>query len=232
MATRKATRTVSSSGPVSVDGVAQVESPVEEKKAVRPRVPGLSRDKILMVATQMFAENGFSATSVRDIAHECGITLPSIYHFFGDKESLYRHCVETIFNGVAQQLRDSLLGGGSPKSRVRQFTVVLCDVMLNNHDFRRLLQRALLRRNQQGVEELTTHYFIAEFKLLAPAFQALDPSLDPAEHAFSLYALTFGLVQIKRIGELAGLDHRRFNTPIHLAENVLSTVLPSVNWTT
>jgi TetR/AcrR family transcriptional regulator len=200
------------------------------RKPARGRSTGFSKEKILAVATKMFAEQGFSAVSVRDIAGACGITLPTIYHFFGDKENLYRACCDAIFFTAAQRLNVAVSAAGTPEARIRQFAVTLCDILMNNTDFRRLLQRELLRREQPAVHDLTSHHFRAEFELFAHEFRQLDPTPNAIDHTFSVYALTFGLVQLRRVSDKAGIEQQYMSTPVHLAEFVLSTILPQVNW--
>ena len=46
-------------------------------------------DKILEVASRMFAEKGFSNVSVRDLCKETGTTAPVIYYYFGSKKGLF-----------------------------------------------------------------------------------------------------------------------------------------------
>ncbi len=46
-------------------------------------------EKILQVASKMFAEKGFSNVSVRDICRETGTTAPVIYYYFGSKKGLF-----------------------------------------------------------------------------------------------------------------------------------------------
>jgi AcrR family transcriptional regulator len=45
--------------------------------------------KILEVASKMFAERGFANASVRDICREAGTTAPVIYYYFGNKKGLF-----------------------------------------------------------------------------------------------------------------------------------------------
>ncbi len=52
-------------------------------------------DKILQVASKMFAEKGFANVSVRDLCRETGTTAPVIYYYFGSKKGL--------FNAVARK---------------------------------------------------------------------------------------------------------------------------------
>jgi AcrR family transcriptional regulator len=47
-----------------------------------------SRERILDAAERAFAEGGFAGTSLRSIVREAGVTLPSVYYYFGSKEGL------------------------------------------------------------------------------------------------------------------------------------------------
>lgn len=46
-------------------------------------------EKILQVASRMFAERGFANVSVRDICRETDTTAPVIYYYFGSKKGLF-----------------------------------------------------------------------------------------------------------------------------------------------
>ena len=46
-------------------------------------------EKILQVASRMFAEKGFANVSVRDICRETGTSPPVIYYYFGSKKGLF-----------------------------------------------------------------------------------------------------------------------------------------------
>ena len=200
----------------------------QTKRPPRPRTPGLSRDKILMVATRMFADEGFAATSVRDIASECGITLPSIYHFFGDKETLYNHCVAASFSAASERMATALGAGTNPKERVQQAIVAMCDMLLNNESLRKLLQRAMLRRDYKDLDGGMVDYVPAQFTQVTEDIRKLNCTDAPEEKAFAMYALALGVVQYRPVAERIGLDARLYSTPVHLAEYVLQTVLPQL----
>ncbi len=44
---------------------------------------------VLKAAERLFAENGFAATSIREISQESGVSHPLILHHFGSKSDLY-----------------------------------------------------------------------------------------------------------------------------------------------
>ena len=48
-----------------------------------------TRERILVAAAELFAREGYSATSVRMIARELGISDPAVHHHFPTKHSIY-----------------------------------------------------------------------------------------------------------------------------------------------
>jgi TetR/AcrR family transcriptional regulator len=58
-----------------------MEMQAEEQRA--------TADRILQVASRMFAEKGFANVSVRDICRETETTAPVIYYYFGSKKGLF-----------------------------------------------------------------------------------------------------------------------------------------------
>jgi len=55
---------------------------------------------VLSAATQLFAERGFAGTSIADIADAAQVAKPSVLYHFPDKDSLWRACVDTLWNEV------------------------------------------------------------------------------------------------------------------------------------
>ena len=63
-----------------------------------------SHDRILLQALALFSDRGYDATSVREICEAAGVTKPTLYHFYGSKEGVYRALVE----GTLDQYRDGV----------------------------------------------------------------------------------------------------------------------------
>ena len=64
-----------------------------------------TRERILDVASRLFVERGYAATSVRDIAAELGISNPSLYHHFASKERLLEELLAEPRERIAAALR-------------------------------------------------------------------------------------------------------------------------------
>lgn len=70
------------------------DMPATPKKQLRNQ---LIRDEILRTALHLYTENGYFNTSIHDIQREAGVSIGSIYNYFGGKEAvakaLYRDLV-------------------------------------------------------------------------------------------------------------------------------------------
>ncbi|TEA79443.1 TetR/AcrR family transcriptional regulator [Allopusillimonas ginsengisoli] len=62
--------------------------------AERGRPRNFDRTAALRVAMEMFWEHGYEGTSIADLTSAMGITPPSLYNAFGNKEQLFREAVE------------------------------------------------------------------------------------------------------------------------------------------
>jgi AcrR family transcriptional regulator len=61
-----------------------------------------TREQLLKIAVEMFAENGFAGTSLRSIAKKAGVSPALLIHHFGTKEALIKEAIsETLGAWVA-----------------------------------------------------------------------------------------------------------------------------------
>ncbi|MEY4159581.1 MAG: hypothetical protein RLZZ136_202 [Pseudomonadota bacterium] len=72
-------------------------------QAGRPTAAELERRKarVMDVATALFVQHGFSATSLVDIARGAGVATRTLYQHFGDKEAIFREVIFARDTGVA-----------------------------------------------------------------------------------------------------------------------------------
>jgi AcrR family transcriptional regulator len=71
--------------------------------------------QMLRVAEAVFAECGYQATSMDDIAARVGVTKPMLYEYFGSKDGLLRACLERARQQLHEQTVAAAGGGGEPR---------------------------------------------------------------------------------------------------------------------
>lgn len=64
-----------------------------------------SKDRIIDVAIDLFSKRGFKGTSIRNIASAAEISIPNIYHYFGNKEGLLLAILQRSSEDVLRQLK-------------------------------------------------------------------------------------------------------------------------------
>lgn len=75
----------------------------------------------LEAAIECFWQNGYEATSVRDLAEKMGLSAPSLYNAYGDKRALYERALEHYLDQSARARIKRLEESLPPKQAVRQF---------------------------------------------------------------------------------------------------------------
>ncbi len=78
------------------------------------------RESILAAAVQLFAEYGYHAAPLRDIARIAGIQAASIYHHYPNKQSLLTEIMETYMQRLNSQLEHILHEYDDPGERLQR----------------------------------------------------------------------------------------------------------------
>lgn len=66
------------------------------------------REAILGAARDLFAEQGFAAVGVRDIAQRAGVNHGLVHRHFGSKQAVLQAVLQGMFSEVGGQVRDDL----------------------------------------------------------------------------------------------------------------------------
>ena len=80
--------------PTPVAHARSLQRPATSARPPGVRMPRAQReDQILRSPRQVFAERGYQATTMEDVAERVGVTKPLIYEYFGSKEGLLSACI-------------------------------------------------------------------------------------------------------------------------------------------
>lgn len=67
------------------------------------------RSAILEVAAQLFGRMGFEGASIADIARGVGVTKPTLYHHFRDKDAIYAAVILDVLAGMYQYVHSRVM---------------------------------------------------------------------------------------------------------------------------
>jgi TetR/AcrR family transcriptional regulator, cholesterol catabolism regulator len=81
---------------------------------------GQRRADVVQLAGELFAQKGFRATTVREIADAAGILSGSLYHHFDSKESIGDEILSSFINDVLADYREAVASAGSPRDVLEQ----------------------------------------------------------------------------------------------------------------
>lgn len=97
------------------------------------------RKRILASAVAQFAEKGFQAATMRDIAYDAGISSGNIYRYFENKEALFDSAVGPTYKLASEMgliLEEKIAGGGVTNRNLQKTMTSIeaqaFDVLLNH----------------------------------------------------------------------------------------------------
>jgi len=97
------------------------------------------RDQLLLVARRIFADRGFQATTMDDIAKEAGFTKPILYQYFESKTELYREIVNQTAEKLLSSLRRAVAEVESPRAKIEVAFRVYFEMVVSETDAFRIL---------------------------------------------------------------------------------------------
>jgi AcrR family transcriptional regulator len=98
------------------------------------------REQLLDVGRQLFAERGFEATSIEEVASRAGVSKPVVYEHFGGKEGLYAVVVDREMRNLMERVTGALTAG-HPRELLEQAAFALLDYIESQTDGFRILVR-------------------------------------------------------------------------------------------
>ena len=114
--------------------------------AARPRVrmTGVQRRRQLLdIGRELFAQKGFQATSIEEVAARADVSKPVVYEHFGGKEGLYAVVVDREMEALLGRFTSALSTPGHPREMLERAALVLLDYIEEEpHGFRVLVRES------------------------------------------------------------------------------------------
>ncbi|RSN20235.1 TetR family transcriptional regulator [Streptomyces sp. WAC 05977] len=89
--------------------------------AKRKRMPRAERMRqMIQIAEEVFAERGYSAASMDDIAERVGVSKPMLYEYFNSKEGLLLACIQQSRAALRDVTERATVGATSAEDALRR----------------------------------------------------------------------------------------------------------------
>jgi len=107
----------------------------------RGRAPGYDnqREQILARAAELFARQGYTATTMNQVALACGVSKPSLYHYVRDKYQLLVEIAEDHVGRLKQLAAQAHAQPLAPEERVRSMIASFLEVYARSQAAHRVL---------------------------------------------------------------------------------------------
>lgn len=167
---------------------------VTERPRGRPVANGQQglKTRILDTAEELFAENGYAATSIRRIADQAGVNPALVHYYFDNKKTLLQKVMERSLEPLGQAIAAIRNG---PEASPEVIARLLLSMVARHPNIPRLMTREVLlpggEMQQYFTENMAPHLGGALPALLSREKSAgrLRPDADPAISAVLIMAV-------------------------------------------
>jgi AcrR family transcriptional regulator len=145
------------------------------------------KDHIMSKAVELFAEKGFEATSIRELAAKAEVNVAMINYYFGSKDKLFEAMVEKKASFMRDKLED--IAANKKLSDIEKVDAIIdnyVERMLLQPDYTRVLYQELLTKQREGLQEIIKKKItgnkeiiksIIESGIKKKSFRKVDPEL-------------------------------------------------------
>ncbi|MCA9610811.1 MAG: TetR/AcrR family transcriptional regulator [Myxococcales bacterium] len=153
-----------------------------KRKPGRPARP-IERGELLRLARAIFAEHGYGAASLSQLADRSGLRKASLYHHFPTKQSLYVEVLTEIVRDLSGLVAEAGLDAGDFVDRLDRLGGLVTGYLGHHPDAARLLLREMVSEGTFAAGEgaaavQATLHAVAAFLdagMQAGAFRRQDP---------------------------------------------------------
>jgi AcrR family transcriptional regulator len=78
-----------------------------------------TRDRVLAIATRLFAERGYDDTSIETVLQESGLSRGALYHHYAGKDALFEAVLEATESAIGGKIVEAVRGITDPAAALR-----------------------------------------------------------------------------------------------------------------
>ncbi len=148
------------------------------------------RRQLFEVALSLFAEHGYAATTMDEIAEAAGVTKPLVYQHFDSKRALYLELMDVFSRELVMRIVKATANAEGPRQQVELGFAAYFELMVGNEPAFRLLYG----RDAPDDPELGAALRRVEETIAQAIDPLIDAGLDP-EHRLLLAHAVVGVAE-------------------------------------
>jgi AcrR family transcriptional regulator len=171
---------------------------LQQKTQPRQRDAEATRARILAAAKAEFAENGLGGARVDEIAARAEANKRMIYHYFGNKESLFQAVLEQAYVDIRTAEQDLALDHLPPRAALEKLVRFTWDYYLENPEFLTLVNSENLHRarhlsESEAVKVISRRFVDMMQSLLDRGVEAGEfrSGIDPVQRNITIAAIGY-----------------------------------------
>lgn len=213
-------------GAQGEDGPARGLSPRAER---RLRLQEMSRAQLLDAAESVFADKGFDATSVKEIAERAELSVGSVYQLFESKRAIFRAVFQRRNRDGLRTLKAAVDAAGTPRDRLHRLVDATVDFYTVHRTFFLLFQRAIggsWLNVKAGFDSRNFAEYLEFVEVPAGIFRqgVAEGVFCPLEPAGMAVFFT-GIMQAYLLHEVIGLDRDPATSPPTIRRDELHVLI-------
>ena len=164
-----------------------------------------TKERILTAALEMFAQNGYAGTNLRELAASLGMGKSSLYRHFASKEEIWNTLLDAMIAYYGERFGSPEHLPPAPESPEGLVAMTMRMVDFTVHDEKIVLTRKVLAieqfRDERARELASRHFLTGLTEMFTPIFAAMmDKGLlrreDPRMLAFAYTAPISALIHL------------------------------------
>jgi AcrR family transcriptional regulator len=176
---------VTAARPASPTDQGSAGSIAPDTRPVRRLSATERRQQLFAVALELFAERGYRATTMDDVAEAAGVTKPLVYQHFSSKRALYLELVDSVALEVTAAIGAATRSAVGPRQQVELGFAAYFSLVIHQEAAFRLLYG----RDHAGDEELGDALRRVEDAIAEAIYPLMDAELDHEHRRLLAYAV-------------------------------------------
>ena len=138
-----------------------------------------NRERIVAAAEHLFAERGYSDTSIDAVAAKVGMHQPGIYYYFPSKQALYEEVIRAAISPLDERIKELLTSSDSPEERLLKSITAWVDLLAERPPLAQLILHEAAKPDSKAIARILPEMGTRVQEMIEDAFKELGLEATP-----------------------------------------------------